>query len=77
MVGNPVDDYAHALLMAKRDHVLELLESTELRVDALVIADAIWRIHGLDLSYRVDRHEPYHIGTQSLDRIKMLSNSIE
>ena len=77
VVCNPVYDHAHASVVTACNYVLELLKSSELRVYTLVIADAVWRVHGLDLSYRVDRHEPYYVGTQSLDGIKVLSYRIE
>jgi hypothetical protein len=63
--------------MAETYHILELFKGSELWIHTLVIADAVWRVDCLDLAYRIDRHEPYNIGTQSLDRIKMLSNRIE
>src|ERR1017187_9838701 len=67
VVGDPVEDYVHVLLMSGVDKVLEIVERAELWIDAVVILHGIRASQSalaILLANLVDRHQPEDIDSQ-------------
>ena len=77
VVGHPVEDDSHPMLMADLGEVLEIVDGAELRCDGLVVADAVGRVLALLDADGVDRHHPHHVDAQIADGVDARSNGVE
>ena len=61
VVGHPIENNAHTVLMAHLRQMLEIVDSAKLWGDGLVVADAIRRILAFLNAYRINGHHPHHV----------------
>ena len=61
MVGYPVENDSHTMLVAYLCKVLEIVDSAEFWSDGFVVADAIWGVLAFFNAYRIDGHYPHDI----------------
>ena len=77
VVGHPVQDDAHAVLVAYFHQILELVDGAKLGGDGLVVADAVGRVLAFLDADGVDGHHPNHVRAQRLNRVDARSDGIE
>ena len=77
VVGHPVEDDAHLVVMANLHQVLKLIDCPKFRRDCLVIPDAVGRILPLFHTNGIYGHHPHHIHTQCSDGVDASSHGIE
>ena len=77
MVGDPVDDDCHPLVMGMGDKSLEIIQGAEFGIDSGVILDTIRTVNGFFHTDFADRHEPDGVGAKILDRVQAGINGLE
>ena len=80
MVGHPVHDDAESEPVCLGNKVVEVLESTELRVDVAVVLHCIVRAEGTLAAFytdRIDWHKPYDVYSELCKAWKLLLSGCE
>ena len=77
VVGHPVEDDAHAVLMAYLSEILEVVDGAELRGNGFIVADAVGGVLALFDADGVDGHDPHDVDAQVADRVDAPGHGIE
>ena len=76
VVGHPVEDDAHAVLVTDLSQILKIVDSTKLWSYCFIVADAVRGVLALLDADRIDWHDPHDVDTKVADRVDARCNSI-
>ena len=77
VVGHPVENDTHTVLMTNLCQMLEIVNSTEFRSNGFIIADTVGRVLAFLYTDRVDGHHPHDVHAQITDGINTVGHCIQ
>ena len=72
VVGHPVENDAHLMLVAYLGEILKVVDGSKLRSHGGVVTDAIGRVLALFNANGIDGHDPHHVDAQRADAVNTI-----